>query len=37
MIIGRCTVPGGVPASALTQAIGGLGSATFFYGRARIF
>lgn len=37
MIIGRCTAPGGVPSAALTQAIGGLGSAVYYYGRARIF
>lgn len=37
MIIGRCTVPGGVPSANLTQAIGGQGSAVFYYGRARIF
>lgn len=36
-IIGRCTVNGGVTAGMLTQQIGGLGAASFFLGRARIF
>lgn len=37
VIIGRCTVPGGVASAMLTQQIGGQGSAAFFLGRARIF
>lgn len=37
MIIGRCTVQGGVTTAMCTQQIGGLGAATFFLGRARIF
>lgn len=36
-VIGRCTQPGGVAAGQLTQQIGGLGAASFFLGRARIF
>lgn len=36
-VIGRCTQPGGVTAGQLTQQIGGLGGASFFLGRARIF
>lgn len=35
-VVGTCTHPGGVAAGQLTQAIGGLGAATFFLGRARI-
>jgi len=37
LIVGRCTQPGGVTGGQLTQAIGGLGAASFFLGRARIF
>lgn len=36
-IVGRCTVNGGVTVAMCTQQIGGLGAATFFLGRARIF
>ena len=36
-IVGRCTNPGGVAAGQLTQQIGGLGGASFYLGRARIF
>jgi hypothetical protein len=36
-VVGVCTHPGGVANAMLTQAIGGLGSATFFFGRMRIF
>ncbi len=36
-VIGRCTQPGGVLTAQLTQAIGGIGGATFFLGRMRIF
>lgn len=36
-IVGRCTMPGGVPAAALTQQIGGLGPAAYYLARARIF
>jgi hypothetical protein len=36
-VVGRCTVQGGVTAGMLTQAIGGLGTAAYFLGRARIF
>lgn len=36
-IIGRCTHPGGVAASMLTQQIGGSGAASYFLGRARIY
>ena len=37
MIIGRCTIQGGLTVAMCTQQIGGLGAATFFLGRARIF
>ena len=37
MIIGRCTIQGGLTTAMCTQQIGGLGAATFFLGRARIF
>lgn len=36
-IIGRVTQPGGVTAAMCNQQIGGIGGATFFLGRARIF
>jgi hypothetical protein len=36
-VVGRCTHPGGVTAGMLNQKIGGLGSASYFLGRARIF
>ena len=35
-LIGVCTHPGGVAAGYLTQAIGGQGSAAFFFGRMRV-
>jgi hypothetical protein len=35
-VVGICTQPGGVATAMLTQAIGGIGSATFFLGRARV-
>jgi hypothetical protein len=37
LIVGRCTNPGGVAAGQLTQAIGGIGSASYYLGYARIF
>lgn len=36
-VVGVCTHPGGVASAMLTQAIGGLGSAVYFLGRARVF
>jgi hypothetical protein len=36
-IVGRCTMPGGVPAGALVQQIGGIGAAAYYLARARIF
>lgn len=36
-VVGECTHPGGVASAMLTQAIGGLGSAVYFLGRARVF
>lgn len=36
-VVGICTHPGGIATAMLTQAIGGIGSATFFLGRMRIF
>jgi hypothetical protein len=36
-VIGICTHPGGVTAGMCTQQIGGLGTAQYFLGRARIF
>lgn len=36
-VVGVCTHPGGVASAMLTQAIGGQGSAVYFYGRARVF
>jgi hypothetical protein len=36
-IVGRCTINGGVASGSLTQQIGGLGGASYFLGRARIF
>jgi hypothetical protein len=36
-VVGVCTHPGGVATAMLTQAIGGQGSAIFFFGRARVF
>lgn len=35
-VVGICTQPGGVASAMLTQAIGGIGSATFFLGRMRV-
>jgi hypothetical protein len=35
-VVGICTHPGGVSTAMCTQAIGGQGSATFFFGRARV-
>ncbi|MGH3300582.1 MAG: hypothetical protein ACRDOK_02670 [Streptosporangiaceae bacterium] len=37
LLVGVCTHPGGVAGGMLTQAIGGLGSAVYFLGRARVF
>lgn len=37
LIVGRCTNPGGVASAQLNQQIGGLGAASFYLGRARIF
>lgn len=36
-VVGVCTHPGGVASAMLTQAIGGQGSAVYFFGRARVF
>lgn len=36
-VVGVCTHPGGVASAMLTQAVGGLGSAVYFLGRARVF
>lgn len=36
-VVGICTHPGGVSAAMLTQAVGGIGSAVYFLGRARVF
>lgn len=36
-VVGVCTHPGGVSSGMLTQAIGGQGSAVYFFGRARVF
>lgn len=36
-VVGVCTHPGGVASAMLTQAIGGQGAATFFFGRMRVF
>jgi hypothetical protein len=35
-VVGICTHPGGVASAMLTQAIGGQGSAVYFFGRARV-
>lgn len=35
-VVARCTHPGGVTSAMLTQSIGGIGPATYFYGRARV-
>lgn len=36
-VVGICTHPGGVASAMLTQAIGGIGAASYFLGRARVF
>lgn len=35
-VVGVCTHPGGVATAMLTQAIGGQGATTFFFGRMRV-
>jgi hypothetical protein len=35
-VVGICTHPGGVATAMLTQAIGGQGSAVYFFGRMRV-
>jgi hypothetical protein len=35
-VVGICTHPGGVSSAMLTQSVGGLGTAAYFFGRARV-